>query len=149
MTKITQTGIVPFGALLLAATLAIAGSHEEKLQPSASLVIHDTQFGFIISGDVGHGTLTYNGKETLFHVHGGKIGGVGIAGMTLVGDVYRLNELQDFAGLYGEAEAGLTVVKGVGGQWLNNDNGVTLHLKVKDSDGLQLSIGLEGLNISF
>jgi hypothetical protein len=144
MHKFIQTAAAIFAVLLFTVAPAIA----EDVQPSGTLEIKDTQFGFIVSGDVGHGTLNYDGKKILFHVHGGKIGGMGIAGMTLVGDVYRLNRLEDFAGLYGEVEAGLTVVKGKGGLWLKNDKGVQLNLRVKESRGLQLSIGVEGLNIS-
>lgn len=131
--------------LLTAALPAIA----EDLKPSGTVVIDDTQFGFIINGDVGHGTLTYNGQEKLFHVHGGKLGGMGISGMTLVGDVYRLEQLKDFEGTYLELEAGLTIGEGKGGIWLKNEHGVSLHLKVKESKGLALSIGAEGLKISF
>lgn len=144
MKRFTHAATALFAALLFTFAPAIA----EDVPPDGTLEIRDTQFGFILSGDIGHGHLRYHGKKILFHVHGGKIGGMGISGMTLEGDVYRLYRLEDFTGLYGEVEAGLTVVKGKGGLWLKNDNGVQLNLRVKESKGLQLSIGVEGLDIS-
>ena len=44
-------------------------------------------------------------------------------------------------------EAGITGVKGREGSWVKNDKGVSLHLTSK-SEGLALSIGVEGLKIS-
>ncbi len=63
------------------------------------------------------------------------------------GDVYNLTNVEDFYSTYFKAEAGITGVKGREGSWVKNDKGVSLHLTSK-SEGLALSVGVEGLKIS-
>ena len=128
-----------------------AGSHEKaETKPSATVEIKETQFGFILNGDIGHGTLNYNGDKKLFHMHGAKLGGMGITGQDIVGEVYNLERVEDFDGLYFKAEAGMTIVAGdKTGTWLKNDDGTVMHLKAVSGKGLALSIGVEGVNISF
>ena len=119
-------------------------SHDEKA--SGTLTIDETQVMLIVGGTFGDGTLTFKGTAHKFQVKGLKLGGIGIHKVMLTGDVYYLNDIKDFSGVYFAAEAGITVVKGIGGFWLKNSNGVTLHL-TSETEGLALSIGVEGLNI--
>jgi hypothetical protein len=116
--------------------------------PSATLTISETQVGFVLTGDWGHGTLTYQGQDHMFHMGGAKIGGIGISSMKVDGSVYYLENLQDFEGLYFKADAGLTLAKGKVGSWLKNDKGVVIHLGA-NSEGVALQIGVEGLKVSF
>ena len=122
-----------------------AVSHDEAA--SATLKIDETQIMFIVGGDLGEGTLNFQGKSYEFKTGGLKLGGIGVHKVHLTGDVYKLNNVADFAGTYFVAEAGITVVKGVGGFWFKNDKGVTLHMK-SSAEGLALSIGVEGLKIT-
>ena len=119
-------------------------SHDENA--SGTITIDETQVMLIIGGSWGGGTLSFNGGTHKFKVKGLKLGGIGMHKVVLNGDVYKLNDIKDFSGTYFAAEAGITIVKGVGGFWLKNSNGVTLHLTSK-TEGLALSIGIEGLNI--
>ena len=119
-------------------------SHDENA--SGTITIDETQVMLIIGGSWGGGTLSFNGGTHKFKVKGLKLGGIGMHKVVLNGDVYKLNDIKDFSGTYFAAEAGLTIVKGVGGFWLKNSNVVTLHLTSK-TEGLALSIGIEGLNI--
>ena len=119
----------------------------EDPKPSATLTVKETEVGVLIGGDWGHGTLTYNGEPHMFHMTGAKLGGIGITVDEVTGTVYHLNKLEDFAGVYFKAEAGITAAKGLEGSWVKNDKGVALHL-TSHSKGLALSIGVEGLKIS-
>lgn len=119
-------------------------SHDETA--SGTITIDETQVMLIIGGSFGGGTLSFKGDTHKFKVKGLKLGGIGMHKVVLNGDVYKLNDIKYFSGTYFAAEAGITVVKGVGGFWLKNSNGVTLHLTSK-TEGLALSIGIEGLNI--
>jgi hypothetical protein len=119
-------------------------SHDKKA--SGTLTIDETQVMLIVGGTYGDGTLNFKGTAHKFKIKGLKLGGIGIHKIMLTGDVYHLNDIKDFSGVYFAAEAGITVVKGVGGFWLKNSNGVTLHLTSK-TEGLALAIGVEGLNI--
>jgi hypothetical protein len=101
----------------------------------------------LVGGDMGGGTLLLGDKSYSFKTGGIKLGGVGVHKVHLVGDVYHLNKVADFPGVYATAEAGITVVKGIGGMWLKNDKGVVIHMK-SSAEGLALSVGAEGLKIS-
>ena len=122
-----------------------AKSHDEMA--SGTLKIDETQVMFIVGGDMGSGTLNFQGKTHTFKTGGLKLGGIGIHKVHLTGDVYKLNNVADFAGTYFVAEAGITVIKGAGGFWFKNSKGVTLHLKAS-AEGVALAIGVEGLKIT-
>jgi hypothetical protein len=119
-------------------------SHDKKA--SGTLTIDETQVMLIVGGTYGDGTLNFQDAAHKFKIKGLKLGGIGIHKVMLTGDVYHLNDIKDFSGVYFAAEAGITVVKGVGGFWLKNSKGVTLHL-TSETEGLALAIGVEGLNI--
>ena len=122
-----------------------AVSHDEMA--SGTVTIDETQVMFIVGGDLGKGTLNFQGKSHDFKTGGLKLGGIGVHKVHLTGDVYKLNKVADFAGTYFVAEAGITVVKGVGGFWFKNSKGVTLHLKAS-AEGVALAVGVEGLKIT-
>jgi hypothetical protein len=67
----------------------------------------------------------------------------------LVGDVYDLNDVADFPGVYFAAEAGATLGDaGKGDLWLKNSKGVKLKLKSSKAEGIALSIAVEGFKIT-
>jgi hypothetical protein len=137
------------GMLIAILGLLVVGTvvSAEDAKPSGTLHMEETEVGLLIGGDWGKGTLTYNGSEYPFKATGAKLGGAGITEAKVHGDVYNLADVEDFYGLYFKAEAGITADKGREGSWIKNDKGVTLHL-TSDSEGLALSIGVEGLEIS-
>ena len=122
-----------------------AASHDSTA--SGTLIIDETQMMLIVGGTFGEGTLDFQGESYKFKVKGLKLGGIGLHQVSLTGDVYKLNNIKDFAGTYFAAEAGITVGEGVGGFWLKNTKGVTLHL-TSSAEGLALAIGVEGLKIT-
>jgi hypothetical protein len=112
--------------LLLSVQFAIA----EENTPSATIVIDETQIMWIVGGDIGGGTLHFQGKSYKFKTDGLKLGGFGVNHVKLTGDVYDLKTVADFAGVYGVAEAGATLGNASKGDFvMKNDKGVTLHLK--------------------
>lgn len=144
-----QNKIRNFGTIVAALVILTAGAsaQAEDVKPSGTLKVKETEVGLIIGGDWGKGSLTFGGSEHPFKMTGAKIGGVGITQSDVSGDVYNLNDVADFYGTYFKAEAGITGVVGREGSWVKNSKGVSLHLK-SDSEGLALSIGVEGLEIS-
>jgi hypothetical protein len=116
--------------------------------PSGTIVIDETQIMWMVGGDIGGGTLEFQGESHKFKLGGLKLGGFGVHKMNLTGDVYELNKVEDFAGVYAEAEVGFTVGnEGKGDFWLKNDKGVKLHLKSPSSKGIALDLGAEGVDI--
>ena len=138
-----------FGILLSALMLLVVSTSAlaEDATPSGTLTMKETEVGFILGGDWGKGTLSFQGADHAFKLTGAKIGGVGITVAEVSGDVYNLNKVEDFYDTYFKAEAGITGVQGREGSWVKNSKGVSLHLTSK-SEGLALSIGLEGLEVS-
>jgi len=135
--------------ILLAGLIPVAFAADEA-KPSATVVIDETQVMLIVGGSSGKGTLVphFSSETRSFIVGGIKLGGIGIHKTHLSGDVYHLSNVQDFAGTYFSAEAGVTVGKGAGGLWLKNDKGVTMHL-TSTGEGIALSLGVEGLTVQF
>jgi hypothetical protein len=114
---------------------------------SAQVKINETEVVLMVGGADGKGLLDMKGEVWAFKIAGVKVGGFGIDKIHLTGNVYNLNKVEDFAGTYFEAEAGVTVVKGAGGSWMKNDKGVSIHLS-GNTDGLALGIGVEGVEIT-
>ena len=126
---------------------ANAGVAEEKT-PAGTVVIDETQIMWIVGGDIGGGTLEFQGQSYPFKLGGVKLGGFGLHKVKLDGDVYDLNDVADFEGVYAEAEVGFTVADaGKGDFWLKNDKGVKLRLKSPESKGIALAVGVEGVDI--
>ena len=115
---------------------------------SGTIVIDETQIMWIVGGDIGGGTLQYNGQSYKFKMDGLKLGGFGVHKVKLDGDVYDLNSIDDFAGVYGAAEVGFTVADaGKGDAWFKNDKGVHIRLKSPESKGIALAVGVDGIDI--
>jgi hypothetical protein len=140
-----QVALIVAVPLLLSAGLAMA---EEVKQPSGTVNIDEEQAMFLIGGDIGGGTLEFQGKSYPFKLDGLKVGGVGIEKTKFTGEVYDLNDIADFPGQYAVAEIGFTVAdKRVGDLWVKNTKGVILRLKGQ-SEGLSLNVGADALNIT-
>jgi len=91
--------------------------------------------------------LLFGDESYSFKTGGLKLGGIGIHKIHLVGDVYHLNDVKDFPGVYFAAEAGVTVGKGKGGLSMKNDKGVVLKMK-SSQEGVALNLGVEGFKIT-
>jgi len=116
--------------------------------PSATIRIDETQIMWMVGGDIGGGTLSFQGQSYGFKMDGLKLGGFGVHKVELDGDVWDLSALDDFPGVYGAAEVGYTVAdSGKGDVWLENKKGVKLRLKSPESKGLALSLGVDGIDI--
>jgi hypothetical protein len=103
------------------------------------------QIAFIGSGEMGGGTLYFQGRSYPFKLGGLGIGGIGISTIDADGWVYNLYRLQDFNGVYGQARTGWAVGQHGGGEmWLQNSNGVILRLRAR-REGLSLSLGADGM----
>ncbi len=132
---------------LLSLLLAVSAEAEDQ-KPSGTVEISQVQIAFIGSGNLGGGTLYYQGKRYSFTVGGLGIGGFGISKMEAVGQVYDLKRLADFPGAYIQGRYGYAAGEAGGGElWLKNPNGVVLELKTK-RQGLALSLGGDAVYIN-
>ena len=135
-----------FTIIALLSMGATVGAEEKK--PSGTIHYEGEQFMALIGGSSGHGTLDFKGKKYSFNTQGVTAGGAGYQKISVSGNVYDLNDANDFQGTYIVLRAGLAVVEGQGGLWLQNSQGVYIHVKTKQ-EGLALGTGLEGVKIMF
>jgi hypothetical protein len=145
-----RSNIRIFGMLAVIVALTTAGSAGAQDKPqkiTGTIEFHELQVAYIGSGTMGHGTLHFQGKSYPIKVAGLGIGGIGLSTIQAHGDVYDLENIEDFPGLYGQARYGIAVGDMSSGEmWLANPNGITIHLDTKRA-GLMLSLGGDGLDI--
>jgi hypothetical protein len=131
--------------ICLVLSVVSVASADEKI-PSGTIKIDEVQFAYILGGDIGHGTLHYQGMKYHFKTGGIKAGGIGISKIAAVGEVYDLFDISQFPGTYVSGDYGITLGGGIGGMVLKNQNGVYLRLR-STMEGIALNVGLEGLNV--
>lgn len=146
MLNIRKTaGHVALAATLVAGGLALAA---DAKKPDGTVTIDETQFGFIVGGSTGGGTLTFKGKEHPFKLSGLSLGAnVGVSKMSARGEVYDLTKLSQFPGTYTKLDASVALGGGMGGLHLKNENGVIMRLESR-TKGLQLNLGMSGVTVT-
>ena len=132
--------IGPFvlAATLLASGLALAA---DAKQPVGKVSIEEEQFGLILGGSRGTGSLTFEGKEYAFKLKGLSAGlNVGVSKMSAAGEVFDLKSVADFPGTYTKMAGSVAVGGGIGGLHLKNEHGVIMDLRSR-TKGLELNLG--------
>ena len=107
-----------------------AASHPHS-GPDATLRLSGGSFALGIGFRWGSGTLSYKGKDYPVKVNGLSIGKVGMTGVSAIGEVFNLKNLQDFNGHYNvgaEGTRGVTIAKGKAGTLMSNPAGVIVRL---------------------
>ena len=134
----TITGHILLVAALLVGGLALAA---DVKKPVGKVSIEEKQFGLILGGSTGGGTLTFHGKKYPFKLKGLSAGlDVGVSKMSAVGEVYDLKKVSQFPGTFTKFEASIALGGGVGGLRLQNENGVIMNLRSR-TKGLNLNLG--------
>ena len=139
------------GSVLLVTTLLVGGLAlaADAKQPVGQVSIEEEQFGLILGGSAGSGTLTFHGKTYPFKLKGLSAGAnVGISKMSAVGAVYDLKQVSQFPGTYTKFESSVALGGGVGGLHLKNENGVIMNLSSR-TKGLDLNLGsMSGMTVT-
>ena len=131
--------------LALAMVLTAGAVLAQTQTPSGTISIKLNSASALMGASWGQAVLTFQGRTQRFRVRGLKVGSVGIRRISLQGDVYNLNNINDFAGTYQKADpAGLTFIVGERGLVIRNGQGVTVNLVARKA-GLNLDLVQEGL----
>jgi hypothetical protein len=142
-TLVRHAALLAMAMLLLGSGLVRAADSEQ----SGSVRIEQIQLAWIGSGNLGGGALEFGGRSYKFTIGGLGVGGFGISKMTAVGEVYGLTDIRDFGGSYVQGRYGLTAgTLSTGELWLQNAQGVVLHLKA-ERVGLALSLSGDAIYI--
>lgn len=136
-----------FAAALVFATPTLAAK-----PPTAPVSATATFSGDMIAVGVGYtwgsGMLTYKGHAYPFKAKGLSALGAGAEKITGTAEIYHLNTLADFNGVYGLAGAGGAIGKAGGGTAvLKNTKGVEMRLHAQDK-GLELNLAVSGVDIT-
>ena len=112
--------------------------------PSGTVTIAEN---FIGGAGAGNGTLNVRGQSYPFRLAGTVVGPGGAARIQASGNVYGLNRVEDFAGVYsqGTGQPGLDT-RSTDELWLQNAAGVIMHLRGTQM-GVTLSLGRDELLI--
>lgn len=104
--------------------------------------------GWIAGVDWGTGTLTLkDGSQHKFHFRGVKGLETGLAHASFKGEVYNLQNIEDFIGVYYGAGQNFDLIVGKGQFVLNNSKCVVIKVEAK-TEGLQLSApGPDGIHV--
>jgi len=139
---------------LVLALLLLAAGCSNLAKPRPQSVVGMSPTGTVSLTEIiavgaagGKGVLYFQGQSHPFKLVGGVTGGGGASNTEASGDVYNLQTLSDFPGLYTQSsgEPGLER-SGPSDLWLRNKNGVVLHVTGKQS-GMTLSFGREEILI--
>lgn len=136
--------------LLMTGCSQQSGGQEGLAQqaPDATVQMRQVQAAFIGSGGGGSGTLLYHGAAYPFTVAGLGVGGIGVSTIEAQGDVYHLRDVAAFPGAYAQGRYGFALGNKSGGDlWLQNANGVIMHLRAK-REGFMLSLGGDAVVIT-
>ena len=115
-------------------------------QPDATLDLAGGTFALGVGFVWGSGTLHYDGAGRAFKFSGVSVIDAGGAHIKATGEVYHLQNLQDFEGHYTIASAGVTVAGGGSLAALRNEHGVIIKLHAT-STGLRFNFASEGVKV--
>ncbi len=116
----------------------------QGLPPSGTVSLTESFVGGVGGGS---GTLFFDGRSYPFRLVGSVIGPGGAERLSASGEVYKLTSVSNFAGRYTQSSGGAGFAKSGSGQlWLENSNGVIMHL-YSQTQGVLLSLGKEEIFI--
>ena len=142
-----KKGMVVAAILALAiCTLAGGMAFAEEKTPSGTVTMTSKSVAIGVGVTWGDGTLTFKGKEYKFSVKGLSVVDLGVTSISLSGEVYNLNKVEDFPGNFASFQAGATLAGGGSLQAMKNQNDVEMRLK-STQQGLRLTLAPEGVKI--
>ena len=133
---------------LVGALLLMVGSVAAADQLSGRISLYASSVAAGIGAQWGDGTLTLNnGQQYKFTVQGLEVGGVGFSDIRAQGEVYNLQNLADFNGVYVAAEANASIGSGGGTRTMRNQHGIVINLS-SAQQGVKLTLAGEGMRLA-
>jgi hypothetical protein len=118
----------------------------ESGTPDATVSLSATSVAAGVGWVWGNGKLAFKGAGHTFKISGLSVVDAGVSSITATGQVYHLANLQDFAGNYTVAAAGIALGGGGGASYLKNEHGVVIKL-VETQQGLRFNLSGEGMKV--
>ena len=142
----------PFN-IAMAAVVVLAGSATlaaaaPRAQPSTSARLSGDSVALGVGYGWGRGVLSFQGRNTPFTLTGVTLIEAGADRVEGEAEIYNLNRVEDFAGLYAVAgRSGAFVTMGGGTAILRNAKGVEIRLHTQ-SQGLKIALAAGGVSIA-
>jgi hypothetical protein len=118
--------------VLLAAALSIlleaCGTTPPPPEPPSG-TIELNQTPLTLTNRESTGVLYFQGRARQFIISGLGVGGEGIAPLQTTGEAYHIDDFARFVGVYRQAPPQSVPNPKAGGLWLENSNGVFLHIQ--------------------
>ena len=144
--KIRNTVIISLVALAVCVLFSAANVVAADT-PSGKVSIQSKSIAIGVGVSWGDGVLTFQGKDYKFKLNGLSVVDLGISSLSLTGEVYNLNKLEDFNGTYVAASAGAAVAGGASATAMKNQNGVVMKL-TSTQKGLKFTLAPEGIKVT-
>jgi hypothetical protein len=139
-------------AASLSLILAACGSgslptRSDVAEVPGAIALNDGPINDLPSAGGGTGTVYFRGKTYRFTIGGDGVDGSAVAIIKTSGEVYRLDDIAQFAGVY-RREASASSVAGAssGGLWLQNQHGTAIRLRTPPG-GRMPDIGHDAVSI--
>jgi hypothetical protein len=119
-----------------------AGKDRKDAKPSATLEVASEQMRLIMGGTAGKGVLHFNGKDYPFTFKSASagLGAKMVKKMSATGNVYFLNQVEDFAGQYTAVAQSVMAGTSTATATYKNDKGVSIDMR-GTVQGVGLSLG--------
>jgi len=141
-----KVALVAMGCALATAGVSVADHHESG-KPDATVELEEASAAVGIGYTWGKGVLIYKGKRHNFKMSGFSAGELGGKKVTARGEVYHLNNLADFNGIYTSAGAGATAGGGFDVEAMRNGKGVEIKM-VSSTQGADLKAAISGVTFT-
>jgi hypothetical protein len=137
------------GCIALACVVALANPAPaaDSGKPDGTIELEEGSAAVGIGYTWGKGVLVYKGKRHPFTLKGFTAGELGGAKITARGEVYHLNNLEDFNGIYTSAGAGATAGGGFDVEAMRNGKGVEIKM-VSTTQGADLKAAISGVTFT-
>jgi len=122
-------------------------AQEQKATPVATVDFTGASAAVGVGYSWGNGTLHYQNKDYPFSASGLTLADIGGGTNVVTGEVYKLSNVDDFAGTYSVAQSGAALVGGGGIGYLENSKGVIVKV-TSNSKGARLNLGVGGVEVA-
>jgi len=142
--SVIKAVVVPT-VVALFATLATRGMAANDV-PDATVSFSGKAAAVGVATTWGQGTLHFRGQDYPFKLQGLGLLGVGASSFEAIGEVYRMEKVEDFAGTYAAASAAAALDQGEYSTAMQNQHGVMMRIK-STTKGVELKAALEGVAV--
>ncbi|MEP4484194.1 hypothetical protein [Marinobacter alexandrii] len=103
-------------------------------RPAGTITVREGQLLRIGAGGSGEGTLVFRGWQHTFLVENMVLSAIGPGSVELDGEVWNLENVEDFAGTYRPVKQDYDGEKGLSGVWMENEKGVRVQVRTVGQD---------------